>query len=163
LEPYRDMRTREVKEWKVWNEKYAKLRTFHEANGHFAVPMAADKSLHKWILYQRQREKHGKLLDERRQMLLSIDFKFQCNAKHKEQSFTARQIQEWDVMYEQLVEFRRSHNHCRVPYNYDDNRALGYWVGTQRRDFKKGKIDPWRKGRLDHLGFAITMEGNSRR
>jgi hypothetical protein len=80
-----------------------KVRTFHEANGHFAVPVAADKSLHKWILYQRQREKHGKLLDERRQMLLSIDFKFQCNAKHKEQSFTARQIQEWDAMYEQLA------------------------------------------------------------
>jgi hypothetical protein len=163
LEPYRDTQSREEKEWKVWIEKFTKLLTFHEANGHFAVPMAADKYLHKWIVYQREREKHGKLLHERRQMLLSIDFKFKCNAKHKEQSFTARQIKEWDAMYEQLVEFHRSHNHCRVPYNYDDNRALGYWVGTQRRDFKKDKVDPGRKDRLDQLGFAVTMEGNSRR
>jgi hypothetical protein len=43
LEPYRDMQTREEKEWKTWNEKYTNLRTFHEANGHFVVPMAADK------------------------------------------------------------------------------------------------------------------------
>jgi hypothetical protein len=96
-------------------------------------------------------------------MLLSVDFKFQCNTKHKEQCFTARQKKEWDAMYEQLVEFRRSHNHCRVPYNYDENRTLGYWVGTQRRDFKKGIMNPGRKGRLDQLGFPITMEGNSRR
>jgi hypothetical protein len=163
LEPYRDMQTREEKEWKAWNEKYTQLRTFHEKEGHFVVPMAVDKSLHKWILYQRQREKHGKLLDERRKMLLSIDFKFQCNAKHKEQSFTARQIKEWDAMYVQLVDFQRSHNHCRVPYNYDDNRTLGYWVGTQRRDLKKGIMDPGRKGRLDQLGFTWTVEGNSRR
>jgi hypothetical protein len=86
------------------------------------------------------------------------NFKFQCNTKHKEQSKLARQIKEWDAMYEQLVEFRRSHNHCNVPYNYDDNRTLGYWVGTQSRDFEKGIMDPGRNGRLDQLSFAINMD-----
>lgn len=62
---------------------YTELITFHETNGHFQVPMTENKSLHKWILYQKQREKHGLLLEERRKMLLSIDFKFKCSAKHK--------------------------------------------------------------------------------
>jgi hypothetical protein len=90
---------------------YTKLRTFHYTTGHFVVRMEVDKSLNKWIVYQRQRARIGKLLEERREKLEAIDFEFQCYSKHKETSFSASQVKQWETMYEQLVEFHRHHNH----------------------------------------------------
>jgi hypothetical protein len=40
----------------------------------------------------------------------------------------AKQIMQWDTMYEQLAEFSRSHGHCMVPCNYEANLSLGHWV-----------------------------------
>jgi hypothetical protein len=154
LERYRDMQTRKEKESKVWNEMYKKLNTFHEANGHFMVPITGDKTLHKWILYQRTRLKQGLLPDERRLKLEEVDFEFERNAKHTETTFTDRQVKQWEEMYGQLAEFSRSHGHCRVPYHYDANRPLGNWVSKQRKDFNKGIMNPGRKERLDQWGFA---------
>jgi hypothetical protein len=163
LEPYRDMRSRGEREKDIWNEMYGKLRTFHDATGHFVVPMDVDKSLNKWIVYQRQRARIGKLSEERREKLEVIDFEFQCYGKKKETSFSAGQVKQWETMYEQLVEFHRHHNHYRVPYQYDKNPTLGHWVSKHRVEFKNGVLDPGRKARLDRLGFAWTLKGVSRR
>jgi hypothetical protein len=72
----------------------------------------------------------------------------------KETSFPASQVKQWQSMYEQLVEFHRSHNRYRVPYYSDENRTLGHWVSKQCRDFKNGVMDPGCNVHLDQLGFA---------
>jgi hypothetical protein len=105
--------------------------------------------------------REGTLPDERRQKLESIDFVFQYNAKRKETSFTAKQVQQWSARYDQLAEFVHSHGNCLVPFKYDANRPLGNWVSKQRRDFVKGFMDPGRKQLLDRLGFAWTLHGGS--
>jgi hypothetical protein len=150
-------------EREAWDSMYKKLLAHYEKYGDFVVPIGDDKTLHKWILYQRQRAKQDRLPEERRKKLVEIDFEFKCNSKHKETSFSAIQIMQWDTMYEQLAEFSRSHGHCVVPCKYDDNFRLGHWVIKQRHDSNKGIMDPDRKELLDQLGFTWTMEGNCRR
>jgi hypothetical protein len=85
------------------------------------------------------------------------------NAKRKETSFTAKQVQQWDARYDQLAEFTHTHGHCLVPFKDDANLPLGNWVSKQCRDFVKGIMDPGRKQRLDQLGFAWTLEGDSQK
>jgi hypothetical protein len=152
---------REEKEREAWDRMYKKLLAHRETHGDFAVSMEDEKSLHTWILAQRQRAREGTLLDERQKKLKSIDFVFQYNAKRKETRFTAKQVQQWDARYDQLAEFTHSHGNCLVPANYDANRPLGNWVSKQRGDFGKGFMDPGRKQRLDQLGFAWTLQGGS--
>ena len=43
----------------------------------------------------------------------------------------------WNVRYEQLVDFHRTHDHCRVPNNDVQYPGLGIWVRNQRREYRK--------------------------
>jgi hypothetical protein len=87
-------------EREVWGRKYKKLLAHsYKKYGDFVVPKMDDKTLLSWINYQRQREKQERLPEERRKKLEEIDFKFECNSKRKEKSFSAKQIMQWNTMY----------------------------------------------------------------
>jgi hypothetical protein len=152
-------------------EKFGALMNLYELNQQSQEerereawdPIDDDKTLHTWILYQRQRAKQGRLLEERRKKLVEIDFKFACNSKRKETSFSAKQVTQWKTMYEQLAEYSRTHGDCMVPCIYEANLRLGQWVQKQRYDFTKKIMNLERKELLDQLGFAWNVEGNSRR
>jgi len=58
----------------------------------------------------------------------------------------------WDEMFGRLLLFRSTHGHCRVPLAYKDKK-LGKWVQHQRSFANKGNLLPFRKRRLDNIGF----------
>ena len=39
---------------------------------------------------------------------------------------------DWEVRFQQLVEYKRVHGDCNVPQRYKANPQLGTWVITQR-------------------------------
>jgi len=49
--------------------------------------------------------------------------------------FSAHQVDKWDVRYHDLVEFRRVHDHCSVPYGFRPNPSLARWVKRQRYQY----------------------------
>lgn len=60
----------------------------------------------------------------------------------------------WDMMYHNLMEYKRKHNNCLVPNRYKQMPQLGSWVSTQRRHYKlkqAGKDTPLTQLRLDLL------------
>eukprot|EP00571_Detonula_confervacea_P016425 CAMPEP_0172302518 /NCGR_PEP_ID=MMETSP1058-20130122/4216_1 /TAXON_ID=83371 /ORGANISM="Detonula confervacea, Strain CCMP 353" /LENGTH=610 /DNA_ID=CAMNT_0013013033 /DNA_START=44 /DNA_END=1876 /DNA_ORIENTATION=+ len=65
----------------------------------------------------------------------------------------------WVIRYNELLEFRREHGHCRVPHGYTSNRKLSWWVMNQRAQFahrKQGKktwLTDDRIQLLNDLGF----------
>jgi hypothetical protein len=71
----------------------------------------------------------------------------------------------WNKRYEQLVEFKRKHDHCRVPKRYREDMSLGAWVGNQRRYHVTNKIPIDRKELLDEIGFVwkVRAAGNYKR
>jgi hypothetical protein len=128
-----------------------KLVDFQAANGTFVMSSDADKTNKKlvtWITCQRTNAKLGTLAHERRVMLRDVGF--ECVAKYeKKASFTAQQHKKWDTMYSQLVEFRRTNGHCKVPLHGESNPSLGLvWVSTQRIAFKSGHSHKERQKRL---------------
>ncbi|KAL7533671.1 hypothetical protein ACHAXR_005375 [Thalassiosira sp. AJA248-18] len=80
----------------------------------------------------------------------------------------------WIIRYNELLEFRREHGHCRVPHGYDPNRKLSWWVMNQRAQFahrnqgKKTWLSADRIQLLNDIGFIWTphlkkLNGNKKR
>jgi hypothetical protein len=44
---------------------------------------------------------------------------------------------QWHVMFDRLKKFKEQNGHCLVPNRYREDRSLGSWVSTQRRNFKQ--------------------------
>jgi len=59
----------------------------------------------------------------------------------------------WEALFQALVAFKENQGHCGVPDRWSENPQLGTWVGTRRRDFRKGKLSEERVVRLEALGF----------
>jgi hypothetical protein len=45
-----------------------------------------------------------------------------------------------------------------VPQKYSLDTQLGTWVDKQRAVFRKGKMDPERKAKLDEIGFEFSVQ-----
>lgn len=145
--------SRSEKEAEAWKMMYEELVSHYEMFGDHVVSIEEDPKLHKWILYQKQRAKQGKLPDERRKLLEQVDFVFECNAKHKDVTFTKSQVDQWGQNFAELAEYKKRFGDCRVPFRFPYKPSLGYWVAKQRRDFRDGRIDHERYKQLDELGF----------
>jgi hypothetical protein len=53
-----------------------------------------------------------------------------CNAVEDLPKFRNYQEQQWQVQYQQLLEYKTTHGHCCVPNEYKPNPVLGRWVST---------------------------------
>mmetsp|Transcript_27764 Transcript_27764/g.50606 ORF Transcript_27764/g.50606 Transcript_27764/m.50606 type:complete len:517 (+) Transcript_27764:260-1810(+) len=68
----------------------------------------------------------------------------------------------WIIRYNELLEFRGEHGHCRVPHGYASNRKLSWWVMNQRAQFahrnqrKKTWLTDDRIQLLNDVGFIWT-------
>jgi hypothetical protein len=61
---------------------------------------------------------------------------------------------QWEDMFRRLMLYKSQHGDCLVPNRYSNDRQLGAWVSTQRRNFGKGVLAAPRKARLDNMGFV---------
>ncbi|CAJ1945524.1 unnamed protein product [Cylindrotheca closterium] len=57
--------------------------------------------------------------------------------------FRPYQDQQWNGMFQKLVQYRLKHGHCSVPHSYQEDRMLARWVKRQRYQHTKLKAkDP---------------------
>lgn len=67
---------------------------------------------------------------------------------------------EWELRYQQLLEYKQKYGDCKVPQHYKENKALGKWVAKQREQFKLMKkghhtfLTPYRLEQLNMAGFT---------
>jgi hypothetical protein len=59
----------------------------------------------------------------------------------------------WDSRYAQLVAFKATHGHCKVPNAWTEDPSLGRWVSQQRQQMKSSKLHPKREDMLNAIGF----------
>lgn len=132
-----------------WENRYNQLLAFRAEYGHCNVPYHSDNTqLSNWVSQQRHRKKSGKLTAERKKMLDEIGLTWTVL------DFDGvKPTDLWNVRYNQLLEFKQKHGHCKVPYNFPDNPQLGGWVGKQREQRKLDKLTPERERLLDEIGF----------
>jgi uncharacterized protein YbgA (DUF1722 family) len=61
---------------------------------------------------------------------------------------------QWNMQYEQLLEYKRKKGNCMVPRKHEQDKSLGIWVSRQRGLHKNNEIRLDRKELLDQVGFA---------
>ena len=63
---------------------------------------------------------------------------------------------DWEIRFQQLVEYKRVHGNCNVPHEYKANPQLGTWVRTQRT--KKETMSENRRNQLNSIGFVWRLK-----
>ena len=134
----------------VWNDAWELAREYYQVNGDLLVPdscVIGGFDLGKWIAYQRNRKKSGKLPAERAAKLDEIGMVWDV--------FDAR----WEMHYRQAKEYFEVHGNLDIPRTYrtKDGFLLGLWVAAQRRNrTDEGKGKKLSQAQIDKL-TAIGM------
>jgi len=130
-----------------WDVMYKELQAFEAAHGDCCVSKHQDVKLCKWVSRQRSQRAEDKLPKYRENKLEALGFAW----RHWEAP--TLEIR-WNKMLKVLKAFKEAHGHCNVPFMYENNRSLGWWVATQRRN---GHRREDRAAKLDALGFIWTL------
>jgi hypothetical protein len=128
-----------------WETAYASLHRFVEREGHSRVPEHYQDDdgyrLGGWVRVQRASHRRGLLSKDRAQRLESLPgWSWE---KYKEA---------WDDGYARLRGFIEREGHARVPVAHlEHGYRLGQWAMVQRQAYRKKKLDPERRARLEAL------------
>ena len=140
---------------------YKTLCIYSRTNGHCDVPPdpRAD-SLSHWLTKQRVAQDLGRLTPEqfRKLDVLGIFIKPE---KRGSAGSAASLEQRWEANFVRLVAFQKQFGHARVPQNWKPDQQLATWVGTQRKNYRCGRLTPEHFERLDKVG--IVWQVNSPR
>ncbi|MGK7397902.1 MAG: helicase associated domain-containing protein [Candidatus Cyclobacteriaceae bacterium M3_2C_046] len=125
-----------------WMKRYEQLVEFKKRFGHTRVPWGWEENhkLGQWV--SRTRLNQSKLTDKQIKLLNKINFDWKVVKKT---------MIPWMVMYKNLVEFKKSYGHTRVPVNWEKNRKLGKWISRIRSE--QNKLQPERKKLLEEINF----------
>lgn len=135
---------------KQWEQMLGTLRQFHSSHGHCRVPTKWSKNpkLASWVAVQRARKAEGKLSIERIAALDALEFSWRVSWSGGRPSGQA-----WEAMFVILKQFHLEQGHANVPQTFAANKKLEWWVRTQRRKYRKGKLTESQVARLNELGF----------
>lgn len=131
-----------------WVQKYGKLKTFFDKEGHLEIPSSGsreDIGLFNWVNRQRHLFAANALSPERKELLDEIgfgsivsDLPVRCDVDRH-----------WKQNYEQLLAFQQANGHLKVPTTHG---KLYYWLYDQRIAHAGNKLSSKRKALLDELG-----------
>ena len=92
-----------------WNNFFGRLKAFHQEHGTFQV--TGDPSLERWVNRQKSTYHRGQLKPKRLQAMHEIGFDFGQPPKHKGDTWIT--TKPWHERFEQLMEFKAWHGHCK--------------------------------------------------
>ena len=130
----------------VWSERFQKIKTFYEENGHLTLPRTDPEYLRlsKWLTYQRHVA--TSLRKDQLERLESIDYK--TVPLHRD-----RDDIKWEVRYNQL---KQVYDEARGDEMKFKERAMVAWISKQKQLLKLGKLDPSHQERLTNLGIDLS-------
>jgi hypothetical protein len=140
------------------------LEDYHKIHGHCSVPKnySENTRLATWVATQRKqynlhlKEKISSMTLPRIQELENMGFEWD------------RRPAPWEDRLSELAEYRKRYGNCNVPKKYSENKKLGNWVGTQRKQHrlhlngKRSQMTLPRIQALESLGFEWNGRSTSR-
>ena len=139
----------------VWNETWKLAQEYYRINGNLLAPDSlkiGETDLGKWIAYQRNRNKNGKLSAERKAKLNEIGMVWDAvEAK-------------WEQRYAQAKAYFEANADLNVPSGYrcEDGFLLGMWIAGQRRACAENKLAAAQKEKLTEIGMAWDSTQSTR-
>mmetsp|Transcript_36677 Transcript_36677/g.80185 ORF Transcript_36677/g.80185 Transcript_36677/m.80185 type:complete len:517 (-) Transcript_36677:198-1748(-) len=151
-----------------WHGHYNKLKQFKELHGHLDVPRdyPPDPKLYGWLKKQKSC-RHAKM-EGRYEGLLLTDEREGLLEELGVVWTEKRIIIPWEARFRELLQYRKDHGHCNVPWQWGGNRPLARWVNAQRKKYvdmergKKSNLTPDQIRRLEEIGFRWSTEGKGR-
>lgn len=129
---------------KQWYRMLGKLKAFQKQHGHCRVPEGWEGSPKLAIWVGMHRQYAYRLPSWKRAKLDAIGFTWSEQLKNERR-------QGWEQRFEQLVQFKSQHGHCRVTLKNTPHYKLFSWVTKQRR-FPQ-RLTAEQRFRLNELGF----------
>ena len=127
-----------------WETQFNELE-YNARHGDCDVPQKRQGKLGTWVSNQRLMYKHGNLSEDRIGQLNGIGFKW---------SLKERGPLQWEMRFEELIEYKAKHGSCNVPPKRQGR--FGEWIQKQRYRCKMGKLSKDRINCLDGIGFDWT-------
>ena len=126
------------------NDMYSSLLEYKHLYGDCNVPRGwqANPELSNWVNRQRRQYKAGQMDKEHIRKLEEIGFLWDIRQNI------------WEERFSELILFKANIGHCDVPDKWGENSKLSHWVGVQRRNYIKGKMNHERITRLNEIGFV---------
>jgi superfamily II DNA or RNA helicase len=123
-----------------WERKIRLLEEYKETHGDCLV-ISRHHELGHWVPWLRTQYSKGKLSKEHIAKLESLGFAWDPL------------IVKWEIMFNQLLKYKKEHGNCRVVRELEEYKDLGVWVAMHRQAYKKNKIPRERISRLEEIGF----------
>ena len=127
---------------KIWRARIEDLKTLKSQDGKLRPTNSYPHAMKSWLYHQTRLFREGKLSAERCQELRELGVVLKMTNRVS-----------WDGRLVELIEFKRMNGHCNVPATWRHNKELGFWVGTQRKYKRAGKLSEERVAALTSLGF----------
>ena len=145
----------------AWRIAYGKLKDLIDRDGPEAVTLRSKTAdgfcVGAWVQSQRRAIKARRLPADRVAALESLPgwpLRKQRGGRGGLSDSQRRTFNRgWDAHVTEVEAFAAEYGHARVPQRHTtpDGFALGAWVGSQRRAFKKGTLSPERRRRLEAI------------
>ncbi|OEU09131.1 hypothetical protein FRACYDRAFT_195772 [Fragilariopsis cylindrus CCMP1102] len=131
-----------------WDEMFQRLVTYKKKFKSTLVPQKYPY-LGRWVSTQRAYYNKKELSVERINLLESIGFVWNPLDE------------QWMVMYQKLVTYKKQHRSTKVPWNYTDDPKLGIWVMRQRQVYNSTNSSILTKKRQELLSsIDFTWSAN---
>lgn len=139
-----------------WLLRFKELEKYYREFGTANVPRGykvKDFGLDSWVIHMRKLYREGKLSKKQIELLEGIGFNWDEMKKQK-----------WDMMYEQLIEYRKQYGHCGVTRNpgKKNDSPLAIWVSNQRKVYREGNLSDERINKLNEIGFKFEINYRNR-
>ena len=131
----------------AWNETWKLAKEYYEVNGNLLVPdglKIGKIDLGKWIAYQRNRKKNGRLSAERVAKLNEIGVVWDTvNSR-------------WEQRFVQAKRYFDENGNLDIPSSYrcEDGFLLGMWVANQRKAKMENKLTAVQIEKLTEIGMV---------
>ena len=128
-----------------WETRFKELLKYRAKRGDCNIPVRSKGGIGTWVSNQRRAYKDGELSQDRIDQLNGIGFKW---------SLKERGPLQWEMRFEELIEYKAKHGSCNVPPKRQGR--FGEWIQKQRYRCKMGKLSKDRINCLDGIGFDWT-------
>lgn len=141
--------SREARLQEKWETEYKVFEEYIAKNGCFPScdTVYKDFNLGKWFFTQKKAYKEGKmsLYRESQLRILGLDFDISHNDKQWEETFTL------------FKEYKETFG--RMPSKGESYKGVNieWWLGTQKKDYKDGKMSPEREAKLRSIGIMLGV------
>jgi superfamily II DNA or RNA helicase len=127
-----------------WRNMFKLLEEYYKKFGDTNVTRKYEnKELFRWVAVQRRNYLNDKLSQDRIDCLNNINFMWSIN-------------ETWDNMYNQLKSYYNKRGNTNV--SIDENKKLYLWSQTQKKFFKKEKLDNEKIKKLNDINFSFKTK-----